>query len=129
MYTVKTKNAEFELRAVEKGIFRVRVSHDGEYTESLMSRYNILRESGEAAEASFDGTALTLGGVTLTATDGSLQVSGTKEKLCISFDGFEGKPYKSRGFTLTASLTKDERLFGLGDESRKSIDINNNTSI
>lgn len=121
MYTVKTKNAELELRAVEKGIFRVRVSHDGEYTESLMSRYNILRESGEAADVSFDGTALTLGGVTLTAADGSLQVSGTKEKLCISFDGFEGKPYKSRGFTLTASLTKDERLFGLGDESRKNI--------
>ena len=54
MYTVKTKNAELELRAVEKGIFRVRVSHDGEYTESLMSRYNILRESGEAADASFE---------------------------------------------------------------------------
>ena len=121
MYTVKTNGAEVELRAVEKGIFRVRVSHDGEFEESLLSRYNILRESGEAADAAFDGESLALGAAKLSPADGGLDVYGTRAPVHISFDGYEGKPYKSRGFTLKISLAKDERLFGLGDESRKSI--------
>ncbi len=121
MYTVKTNGAEVELRAVEKGIFRVRVSHNGEFEEGLLSRYNILRESGEAADAAFDGESLALGAAKLSPADGGLDVSGTRAPVHISFDGYEGKPYKSRGFTLKVSLAKDERLFGLGDESRKSI--------
>ncbi len=121
MYNIKTNNAEFELRAIEKGIFRVRVSSNGEYTESLLSRYNILRESGEDSEAVFDGETLTLGGVSLKVENGALTLSGTKEDAVITFDGYEGAPYKNKGFTLSVSLSESERLFGLGDESRKSI--------
>lgn len=121
MYTIKTNNAEFELRAIEKGIFRVRVSANGEYTESLLSRYNILRESGEDESATFDGETLCLGGVSLSVKNGELTVKGTKEDVAVSFDGYEGAAYKNKGFTLSVSLSDDERLFGLGDESRKSI--------
>ena len=92
MYTVKTNGAEVELRAVEKGIFRVRVSHNGEFEESLLSRYNILRESGEAADAAFDGESLTLGAAKLSPADGGLDVYGTRAPVHISFDGYEGKP-------------------------------------
>lgn len=121
MYNIKTENAEFELRAIEKGVLRVRVSADGEYTESLLSRYNILRESGEDAEASFDGKTLKSGAASLSADGGRLVLGGTKENAVFTFDGFEGKPYKNNGFTLSVSLSEGERLFGLGDESRKSI--------
>lgn len=120
MYKITNGGAEFEIRAVEKGIFRVRISSDGEYTESLLSRYNILRESGEA-EAELNGSSVSLAGVTLTVSDGELRVDGTKVPLCVTYEGYEGAPYKNRGFTLNLSLSDGERLFGLGDESRKSI--------
>ncbi|MDD6095772.1 MAG: glycoside hydrolase family 31 protein, partial [Clostridia bacterium] len=120
MYKLTKNGTEFEIRAVEKGIFRVRVSSNGEYTESLLSRYNILRESGEA-DAVLSGDTVSLDGVSVTVCDGGLTLGGAKVPVKFTFDGFEGKPYKNRGFTLNVSLTDDERLFGLGDESRKSI--------
>lgn len=120
MYKLTKNGTEFEIRAVEKGIFRVRVSSNGQYTESLLSRYNILRESGEA-DAVLSGDTVSLEGVSVTVCDGGLTLGGAKVPVRFTFDGFEGKPYKNRGFTLNVSLTDDERLFGLGDESRKSI--------
>lgn len=121
MYKIKTNGGEIELRAIEKGIFRVRYSYDGEYAESLLSRYNILRESGEAADASFANDAISLDGVKITAKDGGVTLEGAKAPVNFTFDGFEGKPYKNKGFTLSVSLGEDDRLFGLGDESRTSI--------
>lgn len=120
MYQITKNGAEFEIRAVEKGIFRVRVSSDGEYAESLLSRYNILRESGEA-EAKKDGDTVSFEGVSLSVCDDGILMEGAAAPVKITYDGFEGKPYNNRGFTLNLSLTEDERLFGLGDESRKSI--------
>lgn len=120
MYQITKNGAEFEIRAVEKGIFRVRISSNGEYTESLLSRYNILRESGEA-EAVKNGDTVSYEGVGITACDDGVVLEGAAAPVKITYGGFEDKPYCNRGFTLNLSLTDDERLFGLGDESRKSI--------
>ena len=49
MFIIKDpKNAprEIEITGVDRGIFHVRVSADGTYAETLLTRYNILREEG-----------------------------------------------------------------------------------
>ena len=60
MYNIKTNNANIELRCVENGIFRVRISTTEEFPESLLSKYNILQVSGEV-EARFNGNTVELG--------------------------------------------------------------------
>ena len=39
----------------------------------------------------------------------------------VDMAGAEGHQYKNKGFQIGISLTEDERLFGIGDESRTSI--------
>ena len=120
MYNFKRANANFEIRAIEEGIFRIRMSKSGDFSESLLSKYNILRESGEV-EAAVTENTVSLGGVTIEVGESRVVVNGTKEPVTITFDGFEGKPYNDKGFTINLSMTKDERIFGLGDESRENI--------
>ena len=121
MYNIKTNNANIELRCVENGIFRVRISTTEEFPESLLSKYNILRESGECCCASFDGAKLSCGDFSLAVEGESVILSGTKSPVKFTYDGFEGKAYKNKGFTLGISLDDEERIFGLGDESRDHI--------
>ena len=102
------------------------MSRRSDFRESLLSRYNILKEKGDCAAefAENDQTvSITYDGVGLIVNKatGSLTVTGTKEPLTFDFDGYEGNEYTNHGFTLTSSLSADERLFGLGDESRTSI--------
>lgn len=133
MINIKGCGMDFEIRAIEKGIFRFRMAENGEYTESLLSRYNILKESGiietECAENEDTYTVISEG-ITLVVNKktSSLTVIGTKEPVTFDFDGYKGKAYTKKGFTITASLTEDERIFGLGDESRKSIARRGTTS-
>ena len=47
MFTIKGCGMDYEIRAIDNGIFRFRMAANGEYTESLLSRYNILKENGE----------------------------------------------------------------------------------
>ncbi len=125
----KNPQGEFEITSVDKGIFHVRVSADGTYAETLLTRYNILKEKEVDTGASVSGNTVTQGRFSLTVTqDGALRVEGTKEPLVFHFDGYEGKPYQNKGFTLQIDLHKKERLYGLGDESRKSISRRNSVS-
>ena len=121
MYNIKTANASIELRAIEAGIFRVRISANDEFPESLLSKYNILRESGECECATFDGNTLSLGAFSLAVDGESVVLNGTKAPVKFTYDGFEGASYKNKGFTLNISLDDSERIFGLGDESRDHI--------
>ena len=51
----------YELRAVDAGIFRLRIGFLGEFHDSLLSRYHILHEQGDAEQAqSCDGEKYTL---------------------------------------------------------------------
>ena len=119
MYNFNSGNANFEIRTIENGIFRIRMAK-GEFKESLLSKYNILRESGEV-EAQVSGNTVTLGAASVEVVENGVVVRGTKEPVTITFDGFEGKPYRDKGFTINISMTEDERIFGLGDESRENI--------
>lgn len=121
MYNIKTQNANFEIRTVAEGIFRVRIARGEEFKETLLSKYNILQEPGEV-EANVSGNTVSLGTASLEiADDGTMTFSGTKAPVKVTYTGFEGKAYNDKGFTLNLSMTDDERIFGLGDESRENI--------
>ena len=121
MYNFKTEAANYEIRTIEEGIFRVRIAKGEKFKETLLSKYNILQESGEV-EANVSAYTVELDGVSLEIKeDGSIVVNGAKAPITITYDGFEGKAYNDKGFTLNLSLTDDERIFGLGDESRENI--------
>ena len=120
MYNFNFANANFEIRTIEEGIFRIRMAK-GEFDESLLSKYNILQEPGEV-EANVSGNTVSLGTASLEiADDGTMTFSGTKAPVKVTYTGFEGKAYNDKGFTLNLSMTDDERIFGLGDESRENI--------
>ena len=126
MFKFKGKDMEFEIRVIDEGIFRFRMAKNGEFTESLLSRYHILTETGdlEAEHAENDETFTVISddvSLIVNKNTNSLTLTGTKEPVTFDFDGFDGKEYTKKGFTVTASLTEDERLFGLGDESRQNI--------
>ena len=125
----KNPRREYEITSVDKGIFHVRVSADGTYAETLLTRYNILKETETDTGASVSDSTITQGRFSLTVTpESTLRVEGTKEPLVFHFDGYEGKPYQNKGFTLQIDLHKKERLYGLGDESRESISRRNSVS-
>lgn len=121
MYNVKAGSSDVELRALSEGIVRIRVTHRGEFHESLMNRYNVLRDGPEGpADFSESASSAVLSAdhitVTVDKASGQVSVSGAAAPMDISFI-----PGERRGFRISVSLDQTERLFGLGDESRKSI--------
>ncbi len=126
MFNFSANGRQFEIRVVGEGIFRFRMANGTDFHESLLSRYNVLKEEADldADYAENDETvSITSCGVGLIVdkATGSLTVTGTKEPLTLDFDAFPGKEAAKSGFTITSTLGSDERLFGLGDESRTSI--------
>ncbi len=126
MFNFTANERKFEIRVIDNGVFRFRMANGCDFAESLLSRYNILKESGEidADQAENDSSfTVTSNGVGLIVdkSTGSLTVTGTKKPVTFDFDGYKGKEYTNRGFSISVTLTDDERLFGLGDESRTSI--------
>ena len=117
----------YELRAVDDGIFRLRVGFLGEFHDTLLSRYKILHEQEKmkAEQIQKDGcVCLCAAGktATLDPAAGTLCIAGGKKPLQISFSALPGQKYlKGEGFTLTIPLEPQERLFGIGDEGRTSI--------
>lgn len=118
----------YELRAVDAGIFRLRIGFLGEFHDSLLSRYHILHEQGDAEQAqSRDGekyTLLSTAGQSAVLDLAASEVTflGGKQPLTVSFAPLPGHKYmKGDGFTLSMPLQKEERLYGIGDEARESI--------
>ncbi len=96
MFIVKDQKhpgREYAITSVDKGIFHVRVSADGTYAQTLLTRYNILKEKEVDTGAAQSDNTVSEGGFSLTAMpDGTLQVTGTKEPLVFHFGGYEDKP-------------------------------------
>ena len=115
IFTYKTESRVSELRAIDEGIFRVRVSETGKFRESLLSRYNILEEKPKDIKASFDGGVLSTERFTLTLSGDTLCVKGEGHELTFSLSPGE------EGFHIALPLTENERLYGLGDENRDGI--------
>lgn len=104
-----------------KGIFHIRTSNDGKFGEPLLTKYGILDNS--------DNTDLytnsSLNGISA-VTDGKYAVSVRSDLDTITFEGSKRTleldiTDNEEGFEIRIPITENERLFGLGDESRDSI--------
>ena len=116
---------EFELRALGNGTFRVRAGLGGEFEESLLSRYHLIHEK-EALEVS--ETAVSDGKITLSAEGGTLTLSGGRRTVTLTASGAQGKVYRHKGFRLEVPLAPAERFYGLGDETRETIQKRGHTA-
>ena len=121
MFNIKTPSFAAELRAFADGIVRIRVTHSGEFHESLMSRYDVIREGDEIAADFTENDAdarleAAYVSVTIDKATGRINVDGAKSPITLDFI-----PGERRGYKIDVSLDETERLFGLGDESRESI--------
>ena len=126
MYSFESNGRKFEIKVISEGVFRFRMAQNADFKESLLSRFNILKDETDTEAAVSDNDSsfsLVSGGFGLIVdkSTGSLILTGTKSPVTFDFDGFEGKEYTNRGFTISVTLSDEERLFGLGDESRTSI--------
>ena len=126
MHIIKGKNANFEIRTIEEGIFRVRMSSDEKFGETLLSRYNLLQENGEInsditendSKATIKAEGFT---VTVDKKKETINFKGGNANFTVNMSGYEDKPYQNKGFDIGISLDDKERIFGIGDESRESI--------
>ena len=121
MYNIKTSQFAVELRAFADGIVRIRATDRGEFHESLLSRYDVVRDGDEiAADFSENEASAVLAAahikVSVDKATGSISVDGARSPLALTYI-----PGERRGYKLDISLDETERLFGLGDESRESI--------
>ena len=111
----------FELRALDEGSFRVRVSTSDKFSESLLSKYNIIKENPKNVKVSFTNGVLSTDRFTVTVEDGAIRFAGDGHARTVHFSGCFGDTYKNEGFRLAATLSDSERLYGLGDENREGI--------
>ena len=126
MFQIRGDRANFEIRTVDRGIFRVRASSDSTFGESLLSRYNILQEKGEVeATVSENGSVYSVQADPFTAEldagANRITFSGAKAPFTVEMEGKDGAEYRNKGFQIKISVCENERFFGIGDESRKSI--------
>jgi len=114
--------------ALAPGIFRIRLSKDGEIKESPLVRYGLLDGSVRGkfkcdAKESASKAALSTAEATLeiATADGALSLKGKDGKELLSA---KGAPWSdaSKGFGAAFKLSKDERLFGLGDVTRERLE-------
>ncbi|NLE13738.1 MAG: glycoside hydrolase family 31 protein [Clostridiales bacterium] len=99
--------------ALAEGIYRIRLRRSRHQRESMLTRYGIIKTElpgaavPETGAVSEDGVVISIesGGVSLT-----LDLSDTLSAC-----------YEDGGFRLRIPLEADERLFGLGDETRETL--------
>lgn len=111
------------ITALTPHVFRVRLRPDSRFAEPGLVRYGVVRtdwpevpvsETNDEASTTFDtGQArltvrLTDGAVTLTDADGAVLVSQPEAPRCD----------RESGFSAVFGLRDEERLYGLGDETR-----------
>lgn len=114
------------IELLEEGVFRVRASCGGSFVEPLLTRYNVLRTDWEPMpSAAVDTeTACSVVAGAYRATVGKCE-----HELCffgssvlrIALSGAQGGRYGGSGFRMDIRLSDDERLYGLGDETRDRI--------
>ena len=120
-HDISTKNGVIRVTALTAHSFRVRLSRTGDFTEPALTRYCILKNdvSIDAAVRTEGGaTIIDAGGATLCIDDRgiSLSLNGRVRWECTSLwsgtdDGWGGQ----------CTLTKDEKLYGMGDVTRERI--------
>ncbi len=100
-------------------LFRVRRGKTDQWTESGMNRYGILKSDFAPVAFTHTNNTIKTSGFTLNVDgkSGDLRLKSAVSSADVSIlPALEGK-----GFTIRFGLTKDERIYGLGDSSRDNI--------
>ena len=118
MYNFSIENNLLEVKPVSEGIFRIRYAKNEEFSESLLSRYNILTEPDAkiSSEISDDGSKISADGYIIDITkNGGLSFSSpvysVKTEMLLQDEGYK----------ISFSLNEQERIFGFGDLGRETI--------
>ncbi len=108
--------------AVGDGVFRVRFSLDGRWTESALNRYGFINADfpafAFASEERGDALAVHAGAATLVMDRGGMfrLADGAGEVVASSC-----APQTGQGFRLAVRLAPGERIYGMGDSSRENV--------
>ena len=116
---------QFELRALGNGVFRVRACTADGFSESLLSRYRLIREPDVRAVSD---SAVCDGRIALRADGDTLILSGGRRTVTLTASAPAGERYRHHGFALDVPLAKGERFYGLGDETRETIQKRGHTA-
>ncbi|HNW56181.1 MAG TPA: glycoside hydrolase family 31 protein [Bacteroidales bacterium] len=111
---------------INPSVFRIRINNKEEFPDGGMVRYGIVdtrcqhhkikrNNKGNNIEFSTDNAR-----IVLNKKDGKIQLFGADGRLLIQNDQ-SPKSCSEQGFDLSFGLTPDERLYGLGDETRDRI--------
>ena len=125
-FVFKTAKNNIEIRCVEDGIFRVRLSSDRKFKESLLSRYNLLQENPKDVVCNFtDGNVASVKTdkytVSVDKSNDTLTFAGGRKDVVISLFGQNKEEYENEGFHMEIDLDDAEKLYGMGDEDRSSV--------
>ena len=112
-------STELRVDVLAENLFRVRKSWTNCWTESGLNRYGILKADWPHAEFSREGgTVRTAAGeLCVDAAQGTLRVKSRVSGADVSI----APRTVGKGFSIAFSLAKGERIYGLGDCSRKEI--------
>ncbi len=109
-----------EIRAVAEGIFRVRISATEDFGESLLERYNLISEPADLVQSDLQDSTVTTGDYKAVLDSSSNKLTffgGCKAPLTV----FLPNVLQKTGYHLELSLDQKEKLYGLGDVNRETL--------
>ncbi len=109
----------FELQDLANNLFRARRAKTNQWTESGMNRYGILKSDFASVDFTRENNTIKTSGFTLNVDPATGDLRVTSDALSAELPispALDGK-----GFAIRFGLTKDERIYGLGDSSRDNI--------
>lgn len=118
------------IEPMEQGVFHFQLltGRTEEYSQPLLTKYQILRTDWPeypafVSEPSEGAVRIEAGGCSLEIYPNTAEIAaaGAAHPLKLCYSGRLGAPYRDKGFRLDISLDDDERLYGLGDETRERL--------
>lgn len=111
---------KLRIDVLSENLFRVRRAKDAIWTESGMNRYGVFKSDFAPVAFTQAGQTIRTKGAELTVSDaatGKLRLKSLLSPADVAID----PALVDRGFAIRFGLTKDERVYGLGDSSRKNV--------
>ncbi len=124
MYNAKLSDSTLSIKAVDNGIFRVRMAAGLRPHPSLMEKYGIISEpvNGDTGAVSEENNLITIKtrdySLKFDADRLTIVLYGGKKEVVFTLPSFS---LGEEGFALKIGLDESEKLYGLGDENRDSI--------
>ena len=125
---IKLKNGNLlRVDFIKPAIFRIRLSKDGKLHESGLNRYGIINKDKEKFKIQ---TRKQAGKLIFITSDATLEINTSNGKISFSEQGGksllnESEPPRAGdcedGFNIAFKLSREEKIYGLGDVSREEL--------